>query len=471
MKLLNLFLIIPYRAKPGEIKIYAQAKAGQAVYHSLLPFFEYGNDVPDRWRNTMMKAKGAVAFESDKFSEEEVEWMAEQGWLTREGNHFHPQRLKKIGQDIYNTLFPPGDGRDLLHRMLGSLEPREQLHIQIQFSENIDQRGRLTDYPWELACKNHKFLAKGRVTFSRLIAFFGNIPKLPPVEKIKVLLVSSPVGDRAMDLPPLDSQEQRAILKGIKQAEAKGKIELFYHLNSPTLKEFGDYLTQISGDKTPHIIHFDGHGVFGQRCNHEQCRTIHQLRATKCRKCGYPLDPFPQGYLLFKANPEDGNKEADYISATEISELIQKSNIDLEQKPDQGIRLVVISACKTGMALGSDSVFKGVAQKLIEQHIPAVVAMPYHGTVKGATAFAERFYRALGNKKTITTALTLAQGVMSREGNQLYHPLLYLRWYDQEGGQLFGNEQPELVMPSTLSETLIPQSEEESLKQFSFEVV
>ncbi|NEO46514.1 MAG: formylglycine-generating enzyme family protein, partial [Moorea sp. SIO4A3] len=42
---------------------------------------------------------------------------------------------------------------------------------------------------------------------------------------------------------------------------------------------------------------------------------------------------------------------------------------------------------------------------------------------------------------------------------------------DQEGGQLFGNEQPELVMPSTLSETLIPQSEEESLKQFSFEVV
>ncbi|NEO75341.1 CHAT domain-containing protein [Moorena sp. SIO4G3] len=442
MKLLNLFLTVPQRAEPGEIQINAQGEAGQAVYPSRLPFFDDGHNVPDRWRTTMIKALGAVVFQSDTFPKsEEVNWMVAQGWLTPEGNYFDAEILKKIGQGIYNTLFPPGKGRDLLQRMLARLESNEQLHIQIQFSEEIDQRGRLPDYPWELACDDRGFLARRQVTFSRLIAFVENIPKLPAVKKIKVLLVSSPVGDSAMHLPPLDSQEQRAILRGLKQAEAEGKIEV-EQLKSPTFKEFGDYLTQISGDKTPHIIHFDGHGVFGKRCNNEQCRTIHnQVRATQCRKCGSPLDPSPQGYLLFEPNPEDWNKDADYISATEISDLIQKSNLDLEQQPDQGIRLVVMSACKTGMALGSDSVFNGVAQKLIEQQIPAVVAMQYNVTVTGATAFAERFYRALGNKKVLTTALSMGQSAMGREGNQWYRPVLYLRWYDQEGGQLFVFEQ------------------------------
>ncbi|MGK7875972.1 MAG: CHAT domain-containing protein [Xenococcaceae cyanobacterium] len=434
MKLLKLFLTVPQRAEPGEIQINAQGETGQAVYPSRLPFFEDAK----RWRTTIIKALGAVAFDADKFPKsEEGNWMVKQGLLTPECNHFHPQMLEKIGQGIYETLFPPGKGRDLLQRMLARLELNEQLHIQIQFSEEIDQRGRLPDYPWELACDERGFLAERKVTFSRLIAFVENIPKLPPLEKIKVLLVSSAVGDREIDLPPLDSQEQRAILRGLKQAEAEGKIEVA-QLKSPTFKGFGDYLTEISEDKTPHIIHFDGHGVFGKRCNNELCRTIHEkVRAIQCRKCGSPLDPSPQGYLLFEPNSEDWDKEADYISATEISDLIQKSNLDLEQKPERGVRLVVMSACKTGMALGNESVFNGVAQKLIEQQIPAVVAMQYNVTVTGATAFAERFYRALGNEKVLTTAVTLGQSAMGREGNQWYRPVLYLRWQDDRGGQLF----------------------------------
>ncbi len=482
MKLLTLFLTVPRSAEPGEIQIYAYGEAGHADYHSRLPFFENRN----QWRTTMIDALGAVAFESNNFDQEEVEWMKEQGWLTQKGNHFDPQLLKKIGKDIYNTLFPPGDGRDLLTIMLRSLDKGEQLHIQIQFNEKIDQRGRLPDYPWELACDDRGFLAGRQVTFSRLIAFVQNIPKLPSVNKIKVLLVSSPVGDTDMGLVSLDYQEQTAILRGLKQAEAEGTIEV-ETLKSPTFKEFGDYLTQISEEKTPHLIHFDGHGFFGKRCNQEQCHTIHDdLTAKECRKCGYPLDPSPQGYLLFKPNQKDSIKEADYISATEISELIQKSNLDLEQQPDQGIRLVVMSACQTGKALGSDSVFNGVAQKLIEQQIPAVVAMQYNVTVNGATAFAERFYRALGNKKVLTTAVSMGQAQMGREGNQWYRPVLYLRWSDKKGGQLFGKK-PDPVIPENLQKTPIEnpgypteippkkqkkgQHKKKVLKQFSFEVL
>ncbi|NEO35505.1 MAG: formylglycine-generating enzyme family protein [Moorea sp. SIOASIH] len=80
--------------------------------------------------------------------------------------------------------------------------------------------------------------------------------------------------------------------------------------------------------------------------------------------------------------------------------------------------------------------------------------MQYNVTVKGATAFAERFYRALGNKKVLTTAVSMGQAQMGREGNQWYRPVLYLRWSDKKGGKLFGNGQ-----------------HPEGLKQFSFEVV
>ncbi|NEO13287.1 MAG: formylglycine-generating enzyme family protein [Moorea sp. SIO3F7] len=118
--------------------------------------------------------------------------------------------------------------------------------------------------------------------------------------------------------------------------------------------------------------------------------------------------------------------------------------------------------------------------------------MQYNVTVKGATAFAERFYRALGNKKVLTTSVSMGQDAMGREGNQWYRPVLYLRWSDQEGGQLFGNgqpdsdenKQPDPVRPKTSPKTPIKnprdtteipqtkgQDEEEGLKQFSFEVV
>ncbi len=439
MKLLELFLTVPQRAEPSEIQINAESKAGQTFYPSQLPWF-----VDEKsWRTTMIKALGTVEFNPDSFpNSEEIDWMVQQGWLTSERNHFAPAIFKKIGQDIYNTLFPLGKGREILQKTLASLETNEQLHISIQFSDDIDQRGRLPDYPWELACDEQGFLAQRQVTFSRFIAFVENIPKLPPVNTINVLLISSGVGDSDPDinLPLLNSQEQRAILRGLKQAEKEGNI-VVESKKALSFKELGDYLTQIAPENAPHIIHFDGHSFFGKRCHQSSCRTIHKrLRATHCRKCGSPLENNPQGYLLFEPDDDDLERDANYISATEISDLIRKSNLDLEEKPESGVRLVVMSACKSGMTLGSDSVFNGIAQQLIAQQIPAVVAMQHNITIEGATIFAERFYQALGNKKALTTAVSSGQTAMGREGNQWYRPVLYLRWQDNEGGQLFAHK-------------------------------
>lgn len=435
MKLLKLFLTVPERAEPGEFQINADSEAGQLVYNSKLPFFENEK----RWRTTIIKILGAEEFRAEDFPiPEEQDWMLENGLLVKQdSSHFSQQIRQVIGKEIYKSLFPDGEARELLQRMLAISGSREQLHIQLGFSDKIERRSRLPDYPWELACTPKGFLAEGQIVFSRFIGFMETTPNLPSVEKINILLVSSLAWDQEMDLKFLGSQEQNAVLRGLKKAEEENKIDL-KQLKCLTFKELGDYLTENTGEKAPHIIHFDGHGFFGQRC--EKCRTIHrQIRVETCRKCGQSLvGKIPQGYLLFQPREGEWNQNADYVSAKEISSLLHK--ISLEQAEKYGVRLVVLSACKTGFALASESLFNGLAQNLIQHQVPSVLAMQYNVTVGGAITFSERFYRALGNYNSLTTSVSLGQQAMGFEGNQWYRPVLYLRWHDNEGGYLFRKE-------------------------------
>lgn len=435
MKILKLFITVPERAKPGEFQVNADGEKGQKVYHSRLPFFEDEK----KWRTTIIKILGAVEFRPEDFpSSEEQNWMLENGFLVKQdSSHFSQQIQQIIGKEIYKSLFPNGDARELLERMLAVCGSREQLHIQLGFSDEIEQRSRLPDYPWELAYSPKGFLIEKQVVFSRFIGFLETTPQLPPVDKINVLLVSSSATDEEMGLNFLGNQEQKAVFRGLKQAEEENKI-CVKQLKSPTFKELGDYLTENTGEKAPHIIHFDGHGLFGLRC--DVCRTIHnQIRIESCRKCGQSLTgKIPQGYLLFESKEGEWNQNGDYVSAREIGNLLRK--VSLEQAEEYGVRLVVLSACKTSVSLASESLFNGLAQNLIQHQVPAVLAMQYNVTVGGATAFSERFYRAVGNHKLLTTAVSLGQQAMGIEGNQWYRPVLYMRWHNNEGGQLFGKQ-------------------------------
>jgi hypothetical protein len=102
------------------------------------------------------------------------------------------------------------------------------------------------------------------------------------------------------------------------------------------------------------------------------------------------------------------------------------------------VRLAVLSACKSAYALGGNSVFNGVAQSLIWHGVPAVVAMQYKVSTKGATTFAERFYRELGNKQSLAVATSQGRVAMQNvEHNQWYRLIFYLRWQANDGGQLF----------------------------------
>jgi hypothetical protein len=148
------------------------------------------------------------------------------------------------------------------------------------------------------------------------------------------------------------------------------------------------------------------------------------IKTESCSACGRRL-PEPQGYLAFET--EQG--KPDWQSAAQVAALLQPHSI----------ALVVLSACQSGMAVAGDSVFNGIAQNLIDQRIPAVVAMQYSVRADAACDFAEQFYRVLGKKESLLKALNQGIREMDVEGNQWYRPVLYLRWQDNEGGQLFVN--------------------------------
>ncbi len=63
--------------------------------------------------------------------------------------------------------------------------------------------------------------------------------------------------------------------------------------------------------------------------------------------------------------------------------------------------------------------------------------MQYSIQVDAASAFSEDFYRSLGEKEALAIALKKGQSAIGIEDNQWYRPVLYLRWEDNEGGQLF----------------------------------
>jgi CHAT domain/Effector-associated domain 9 len=406
---------------------------GEADYETSPPFVD-GEipDVSDR-RFTVVKILESTEFDVNDFDEIEQAWMLRENLLRTDKSAFSSQYLANIGRKLYEVL-----GTNIIHVIEAATSDakrdRTWLHIRLRFPADVPKYVRLTDYPWELLHNDYGFLAHQGVTFSRYIAYCSPQPNLSTVEKLHILLISSGAGDERMGLKPLLSVEKQKIITGLEKAQQQGKIQLEI-LPSPTSQATWEALqTRLSEHQntvTPHVLHFDGHGFFGKRCNETRCRKAYKPGATKC-ECGASLGE-AQGYLVF----EKADGTADFISARELGELLGNSQRREQPNSEQGIVLVVLSACKSGMSLLSESVFNGVGQNLISQGIPAVVAMSYSITVDAASAFSECFYRSLGEKEALTVALRSGQRQMGIEGNQWYRPVLYLRWEDNEGGQLF----------------------------------
>jgi CHAT domain/WD domain, G-beta repeat len=126
---------------------------------------------------------------------------------------------------------------------------------------------------------------------------------------------------------------------------------------------------------------------------------------------------------------EDAQDGALAIEGTDrTTRLVTGRDLGLMIRGHRSLRLVVLNACE-GARSARDDPFGGVAQALVRQGIPAVIAMQFEISDLAALAFSHSFYQAIADGLPVDVATLEARRAMFAEGNEVEWatPVLYLR--------------------------------------------
>ena len=210
--------------------------------------------------------------------------------------------------------------------------------------------------PWEYCFdpQIRQFIALERQTpIVRYIAEgFASPTTLAMPHPIRLLVVlAGPI-----DQPDLDMEREE---DGIRRALKNVPVDLTV-LRHATREKLHDMLLNVE----PHILHFSGHGI-------------------EARGAG----------ALALENPETGN--TDPLTARQMRSLLNR----------MGITLAVLNACETARHSSRDALM-GVAQALIREEIPAVIAMQFLVPETMALMFTRRLYDFLFKGDPLEKILT-----------------------------------------------------------------
>jgi hypothetical protein len=277
--------------------------------------------------------------------------------------------LKEQGGRLFDALFHA----DLLVCLERCLDEVRRRNATLRIKLRLTAAPELLDLPWEYLYHRRRNLFLAQSTTSSLVHFL----ELPdPVASLTVALplrmlvvIANPI-----DLPPLDvERESTNIQNALADLIQRGLI-LVDRLPNPTLAELQRALRRHDY----HIFHFVGHGDFDE--------------ATA------------QGYLVFT----DEQKQAAAIPGDVLAQLLHN---------ERTLRLVLLNACEGSRAAAANP-FAGVAQLLVQQGVPAVIAMRHAISDDAAIAFSHEFYAALADGYSVDAAVTEGRvAVATRLGN------------------------------------------------------
>ncbi len=113
---------------------------------------------------------------------------------------------------------------------------------------------------------------------------------------------------------------------------------------------------------------------------------------------------------------------------------------------EETLRLVVLNACE-GARTGTSDPFAGAAQSLVQQGLPAVIAMQFEVTDQAAITFSREFYSAVADGYPVDGALAEARKGIFATGNDVEWgtPVLYMRLPD---GKVFDVARPAEKQPA-----------------------
>ncbi|MFZ5910671.1 MAG: CHAT domain-containing protein [Chloroflexota bacterium] len=315
------------------------------------------------------------------FSQSDVEQFFAQIGHSRLIESPQTQKMREFGQQLFEATFT-GEVRDRLRESLNEVSRHDQgLRIRLRIS-NLPE---LANLPWEFMydpSSQRGFLA---LSVETPLVRYLEIPR-----EIQPLAIQPPLHILAMvssprDFPTLDTnREWDNLQEALGSLESRGMVSLT-RLSKPTLLELQRQLRR--GEY--HIFHFVGHGVFSKRDQ--------------------------DGFLLFEDDLRGGQR----VSSRDLGILL---------RDHRHLRLAVLNACE-GARTSMEDQFSGTAQSLIQQGLPAVIAMQFRITDLAAITLAREFYTALADGYPVDAALTEARKAIKMQGNELEWgtPVLYMR--------------------------------------------
>ena len=324
--------------------------------------------------------------------------LVSQPWLsTRSDDSPELHAIEDFGSRLFTAVFAGA----VYTCFSTSLATVSRLRIRLRLKDVPE----LAYLPWEYLYDPHagSFLSLSSDTpIVRYLEMPRRIQALGVKPPLRVLvMISSPADEVQLDV----EAEWKKLTESVERLTRKQAVVL-ERLENATLPA----LRQRLRERDVHIFHFIGHGKF---------------------------DPDAMDGILMM---EDDEGKRFPVSGQLLGMHLH------EHRP---LRLAVLNACEGARSSMTDA-FGGIAQSLVQQGIPAVLAMQFKITDKAAITFASEFYGAMSDYYPVDAALSQARLAIRGDDNHLEWatPALYMRAAD---GRLFdGGVQgsPEIVNSS-----------------------
>ncbi len=252
--------------------------------------------------------------------------------------------------------------------------------------------GRLGGLPWEylFSPQLNRFLSLGVDT---PVVRYLELPQPAPALDLSLPLRVLAVIAGPRDLQPLDTEgEWQRLNQALGDLAERAMVQV-EKLATPTLTDLN---RQLAHHGPYHILHFIGHGAFSEDAQ--------------------------DGLLIF----ENELRTSQPVNGMRLGAI-------LHNHPT--LRLAVLNACE-GARTSVEDPFAGVAHSLLQQGVPAVVAMQFEITDQAALSFSHEFYTSIACGEPLDMALGRARTAIFAEGNDIEWgtPVLFTRLPD---GRIF----------------------------------
>ncbi len=290
-------------------------------------------------------------------------------------------RIKAFGGKLYESVFADEVGETLR----SSLDEAGHRDSGLRLRLHLDDVPELADLPWEYLYHRrlNRFLARSPETpVVRYLDIPERIRPLKVTPPMKVFVViSSPSDYRRLDV----EREWSKLETALGALQKRNLVELD-RVGPATLRG----LRRKLHTSDCHILHFIGHGGFDKDAQ--------------------------DGVLVF----EDEAGRGRWVSGQYLGELLRR--------PRRPTRLAILNACEGARGAVMDP-YAGAAQSMVQQGIPAVIAMQFAITDEAAITFTSDFYEALADGYPVDASLAEARRAVFEAEFELEWatPVLYMR--------------------------------------------